>query len=342
MAIPPKHTLADIRVLIADNDHQMATVLSHLLKRMGFTKVLHARNGKEAIGFIIKQAIDIVITDWQMPHTDGIELTRFIRSDESPNRSLPIIMLTARAEKNDVEASRDAGITEFLVKPYTSKTLFNRIQQLVDNPREFVIAPGFVGPTRRRRVEASAAAKNRRTITPKVVTSTVGISLSDGVPKILSPDFVLKKRIGIKESLSTIITTAVLDEAQKAIDTLKDESLGWIKEDLKAVESFYSQLKTYPNIGIVETLKSLLLSIKSRAGTFGYKNASDAAQIVYRFMRNDFMVGNDQHMVVLLKNIQALKVLLGNSAQGKDEAEGKMLLQGLQAMAAKFQQSQGQ
>jgi len=336
-----KEQLAKIRILVADNDHQMATVLMHLLKHMGFSKMEHVRNGEDAIRVLKTHQVDIVITDWEMPHVDGIMLTRFLRcSDESPNRALPVVMLTARAERNDVEFSRDAGITEFVVKPYTSKTLFNRIEQLVDNPRDFVISPHFTGPTRRRKDDNYP--NNRRSVQPKKISSIIGAVIDDGTPKLLPADFTLKKRIGLKkESINALITPEVLHEAQQALETMKDESLHWIRDDIRVLEQTYNDLAARPNVNLYDNMKVLLLSIKSRAGTFGYKNASDAAQTTYRFMRNNYVMSKSQHNEALLKFIQAIKVLLSQSVQGKDEALTAPLLAQLEAMAAKFEQNQG-
>lgn len=334
-----KHNLASISILIADNDIEMSRVLSHALKRMGFKHIHHVKSGADAIRIMQQNVIDILITEWSMQNTDGIELTRYLRrSDQSPNRSLPLIMLTARAERQDVEAARDVGITEFVVKPYNSRTIFDRIKQVIDNPRGFVITPSYVGPDRRRRLRSDADGSDRRHIKPKPV-ATPNINDDYYTPKIVPPDFGIKKRIGITDSITSIITQEVLEEAQKAIDESKDESLTWIRNDIKAVDACYDRLSKKEGMDVVDQLKELLLSIKSRTGTFGFQNASDSAQIIYRFVRNDFMPGNPQHILVLLKSIQALKVLLSDSIQGKDTSTGLVLIHELQSLVAKFQQS---
>ena len=85
---------------------------------------------------------------------------------ETPNRGLPIIMLTGKGEIADVQAARDVGITEFVVKPFTVKTLYDRIEHLIDHPRSFVLSTNFVGPDRRRR-EAKPESSERRILYPR-------------------------------------------------------------------------------------------------------------------------------------------------------------------------------
>ena len=144
--------LANIGVLIADDDVRIATIVRKVLESLGFTTIHMAKDGTHALELLRTEKIDMVITDWQMAPMDGISLVKHLRfSDDSPNRFIPIIMLTGNAERIDVETARDVGVTEFVVKPFSAKTLCNRIALLVENPRSFIMSKRFVGPDRRRR-----------------------------------------------------------------------------------------------------------------------------------------------------------------------------------------------
>ena len=106
---------------------------------------------------------DIVITDWAMPIFDGLELTRMIRQPgANANPFVPIIMLTGHSEKKHVMAARDAGITEFLAKPLSAKALYERILNVVMNPRPFVRTKTYFGPDRRRGVVSNYTGPERR------------------------------------------------------------------------------------------------------------------------------------------------------------------------------------
>ena len=106
---------------------------------------------------------DIVITDWSMPIFDGLELTSMIRQPgANANPYVAIIMLTGHSEKKRVLESRDAGVTEFLAKPISAKALYQRILNVVVNPRPFVKTKTFFGPDRRRNHGTSYVGPERR------------------------------------------------------------------------------------------------------------------------------------------------------------------------------------
>jgi len=95
--------------------------------------------------------VDMIITDWRMSPMDGINFIKYLRTHEdSPNRFIPIIMLTGNVEREHVETARDVGINEFVIKPFSAKTLCDRITLLIDNPRSFIMTGQFIGPDRRR------------------------------------------------------------------------------------------------------------------------------------------------------------------------------------------------
>src|SRR5262249_9123411 len=104
-----------------------------------------------------------VITDWAMPIFDGLELTQMIRQPgANGNPYVPIIMLTGHSEKKRVTASRDAGVTEFLAKPISAKALYQRILNVVVNPRPFIKTKSYFGPDRRRNTNQNYAGPERR------------------------------------------------------------------------------------------------------------------------------------------------------------------------------------
>ena len=114
-----------------------------------------------------------MLVDWQMPLMDGLGVTRTIRSAALqpnpmiPDPQVPIVMLTARGRGIDVENARLAGVTEFVVKPFKTEVLLNRLAAVTAHSRDFVVVQGFVGPDRRRR-EPGGSGPRRRTADAKV------------------------------------------------------------------------------------------------------------------------------------------------------------------------------
>lgn len=159
-----QENIAKIGVLIADDDRRIAGIVSEVLKKVGFKRLYTATDGSTALEILHKEKIDLLITDWRMEPMDGISLVKYLRTAEhSPNRFMPIIMLTGNAEREHVEEARDIGITEFVTKPFSAKTLFNRLMAVIDNPRSFVLNKNFVGPDRRRRNVPPPDHKEKRT-----------------------------------------------------------------------------------------------------------------------------------------------------------------------------------
>lgn len=157
-------SIADIRVLIADDDRRIALIVRQVLDSLGFKDIRTAKDGESALAILAHDRVDMLITDWYMAPMDGVSLIKFLRtSDVSPNRFIPIIMMTGNAEREHVEVARDIGVTEFVVKPFSAKTLCDRIMLLIDNPRSFIISKRFVGPDRRRRTVVPPDGKEKRT-----------------------------------------------------------------------------------------------------------------------------------------------------------------------------------
>lgn len=144
--------LENIHILVAEDDKVMRKLLKDMLSIVGFKNTSIVSDGEEAVRVLKAAEVDLLITDWKMAPMDGLELVKFLRnSTESPNRFLPVIMLTGHGERRDVEAARDMGVTEYLVKPFTAAALFDRIKNVIAKPRHFIIAPKFKGPDRRRK-----------------------------------------------------------------------------------------------------------------------------------------------------------------------------------------------
>jgi len=145
------YDLEGLKVLLVDDSLQMRALVSRLLLALGIGSVELAQSGKHAIAMNENFRPDIVITDWLMEPMDGIELTRYLRNDKnSPDPFIPIIMMTGHAEVERVMEARDAGVTEFLVKPLSAKSLCDRIVSVIEKPRPFIRTKTFFGPCRRR------------------------------------------------------------------------------------------------------------------------------------------------------------------------------------------------
>lgn len=162
-SVNASHRLANVRILIVESDQRMLSLFRSILVTIGIpgSNIVSAATANQAWKALTSRAPDLIVCDWWRMELDGLMLTERIRKSGESFRDVPILMVTGHAESADVQAARDAGISEFLVKPFTVQALCQKIKEIVEKPRIFVVAPAFVGPDRRRKKAASS--KERRT-----------------------------------------------------------------------------------------------------------------------------------------------------------------------------------
>ena len=152
-----------LRFLVIDDNAHMRRILRTLLHGFGARDVYEAEDGAAGLEAFTHYSPDIVLTDWEMPIFNGLELAQMIRQPgTNTNPYAPIIMLTAHSERKRVINARDAGITEFMAKPISAKALYQRILNIVARPRPFVRTKTYFGPDRRRNVNPNYVGPERR------------------------------------------------------------------------------------------------------------------------------------------------------------------------------------
>jgi CheY-like chemotaxis protein len=143
--------LQTLHILLVDDNQHMRAITSAILQSAGVRNIREVSDGAAALDSVRDHPVDLAIVDFNMFPLDGVEFTRLIRnSPDSANPYLPIIMMTGHSEKSRVYEARDAGVTEFVVKPITAKAVFDRIQAVIMRPRPFVKTEDYFGPDRRR------------------------------------------------------------------------------------------------------------------------------------------------------------------------------------------------
>jgi CheY-like chemotaxis protein len=144
-------SLERIRFLLVDDHVHVHNLMKTILRGFGAEWVFEAKSTAEAFDLLRRQQIDILFLDYLMGDEDGVEFCRRLRTaPDSPAPFLPVIMLTAHSDRTRVQAARDAGATEFCIKPVTPADVIRKVAAVIDRPRPFVRSPKFVGPDRRR------------------------------------------------------------------------------------------------------------------------------------------------------------------------------------------------
>lgn len=120
-----------LRFLVVDDFATMRRIVRNLLKDLGFNNVEEAEDGQDALGKLRESSFDFVISDWNMPNIDGLQLLNEIRKD--PNlSSLPVLMVTAEAKKENIIAAAQAGANGYVVKPFTAATLEEKLNKIFE------------------------------------------------------------------------------------------------------------------------------------------------------------------------------------------------------------------
>ncbi len=147
------YNLTALNVLLVEDNPHMRSLLRQILNSYGIRNVVEAEDGAKGYERFKQKKADVIIVDWMMDRLNGIDFTRMVRTaDDSPDKFVPIIMLTGYTKKERVVEARDCGVTEFMAKPVSAQSLYDRIASVIEGPRPFVEVGSYFGPDRRRRI----------------------------------------------------------------------------------------------------------------------------------------------------------------------------------------------
>ena len=154
--------LAQVRFLLIDDNVHMLNIVETALRGFGARKIVRAATAEVAFDYL-RGGIDIIVTDYMIGGLDVLAFTRTVRrASGTHDRFVPVILLTAHTARPRIEAARDAGVTEICCKPVTPRDLFRKLVAVIDHQRPFVQAPDYIGPDRRRKVDAKYDGPERR------------------------------------------------------------------------------------------------------------------------------------------------------------------------------------
>jgi len=120
-----------LKLLVVDDSSTMRRIIKNTLQRLGFDDVLEAEHGVEAWQIMERTpGINVLITDWNMPEMNGLDLVRKVRA-ESKYESMPIIMVTTEGGKAEVITALKAGVNNYIVKPFTPQVLKEKLEDVL-------------------------------------------------------------------------------------------------------------------------------------------------------------------------------------------------------------------
>jgi len=120
----------DIKVLVVDNFAAMRRILKGVLKQVGFKNIIEAEDGTVAINTLRQEKIGLILADRNMPKMNGMDLLKAVRSDESL-KNIPFIMVTAEGEKENILEAVQAGVSNYIIKPFAPETVREKVEKVL-------------------------------------------------------------------------------------------------------------------------------------------------------------------------------------------------------------------
>ena len=120
-----------MKVLVVDDLSTMRRIVKNLLRDLGFTNIQEADDGSTALPMLKEGGFDFVVTDWNMPGMQGIDLLKAIRADTNLSH-IPVLMVTAEAKKEQIVMAAQAGVNGYIVKPFTAATLKTKLDKIFE------------------------------------------------------------------------------------------------------------------------------------------------------------------------------------------------------------------
>jgi two-component system chemotaxis response regulator CheY len=117
-------------IITVDDSSTMRRIIKNTLMTIGFSNILEAAHGIEALEVLAKNKVDLIITDWNMPEMDGLTFVKALRA-KSEYKEIPILMVTTEAAKEDILTALRSGVNNYIVKPFTPETLQEKVFKLL-------------------------------------------------------------------------------------------------------------------------------------------------------------------------------------------------------------------
>jgi two-component system, chemotaxis family, chemotaxis protein CheY len=118
-----------IKVLVVDDFATMRRIVKGVLRQLGFSNIIEAEDGNAAMGELKKEKIGLIVSDWNMPNMSGLDLLKAVRGD-TDLKSIPFLMVTAEGQKENVIEAVKAGVSNYIVKPFTPETFGEKLKKV--------------------------------------------------------------------------------------------------------------------------------------------------------------------------------------------------------------------
>ncbi len=122
--------MANMKILVVDSSPTMRRILVNIVQKAGYSNIQEAEDGRDALAKLLAGDFEFLMTDWNMPNMDGLELVTAVR-EEGKLKDIPILMVTARNRKEDIVNAIKMGVNGYIVKPFDAKKLNTKIEEIM-------------------------------------------------------------------------------------------------------------------------------------------------------------------------------------------------------------------
>ncbi|MEQ9448145.1 MAG: response regulator [Rhodospirillaceae bacterium] len=178
--------LSPFTILVVEPHPFMRRMMRSVLQLLGARTIIEASSVREAVNSVEHSPIDFILSESFLPGMGGSAFTKWLRSKHTDQRFTPVIMVSSEGRVEKIIEARNAGINEYVRKPFTARSLILRIREIIENPRPFVEAAKYSGPDRRRRATALDAGEDKRR--PIAIDLGEGDLTQDQIDKLVAGD----------------------------------------------------------------------------------------------------------------------------------------------------------
>ncbi len=356
-----RYDFSRLSVLVVEDSLFMRTLIVGVLRALGIERISTAENGEEAISIMSPamkkakamggvSAVDLIICDHFMPKVDGTIFLHYIRRhDRSPDRFIPFIMVSAAADREIIEKARDAGMDEFLAKPFSATMLAARLTACVERPRPYIYCPTFFGPDRRRR--ARSVIDERRVIKAdekEVVHSGKDLS---SLQKSKKRVWEIRKPRNLKSKLATgfggdddepAFDMALLDAAEGKVKDMESDYSDWVADSIEKLTQAHHRAIELMDEPVdqaehIEVIHSIALELRGQGGIFGYPLMTQFGKSLYDCTEAGSKI-SPPLLDLISAHIDLIRVVMTQKIKGDGGRTGQELINSLREAQDKHQQ----
>ena len=344
-----------ICVMVVDDNAFMLNLLASTIKAFGITDTVAEPDCSTAIKKLKLSktdpiaagigTIDLIVSDYLMPGVDGNLFLHWVRTNRDvPDRFVPFIMVSGAADQFVVEQARDTGVNEFLAKPFSARSVADRILAVVNNQRPSVLAPGYFGPDRRR--VKQAVVEERR----KTRQSEIQVIKTDSTTRTLREDvraiyFLannrLREKLGSNGREPAHFDPLIIEAAQERIRRLVGDYADWAKRYINSMAESLKALEAggWPeggNAKHVANINRIAHELRGQSGTFYYQLVTSFGKQLYKATLDSDMEITEDRLKLIAAHIDAIRTVFRNRVQGDGGQVGKALLREIDLAVKKY------